>query len=174
MKRSKGRNSYEPKLKLYVGIDNGVSGTIGWSDGINHGQIKVPVFKQQNYTKAKGNISRIDHCFLNDFFKKLHTPGQAIFVIIERPMVNPARFKASISAVRALESTQLILELNSFPYQFIDSKEWQKAMLPKGIKGADQLKKASIDIAKRLFPSVECKPDGDGILMAEYARRNRL
>jgi len=168
MKRVK-RNTIQNKL--YIGIDNGVSGTIGWTDGVTYGQIKTPVFKQQNYTKAKGNISRIDHCYLMNWLKHLKT--NSTFVVIERPMVNPGRFKASISAVRALESTQLILETLSLPYQFVDSKEWQKEMLAKGIKG-DELKKASIQVAKRLFPTVECKPDGDGILMAEWARRSRF
>lgn len=160
--------------KLYIGIDNGVSGTIGWTDGTSSGQIKTPVFKQQNYTKAKGNISRIDHVKLRDLLINLinpDNPNNSTFIVIERPMVNPGRFKASISACRALESAQIILESLLLSYQFVDSKEWQKVMLPKGIKGTDVLKKASIDIAKRLFPKIECKPDGDGILMAEWARR---
>lgn len=172
MKRTKQKSF--SKDKLYIGIDNGVSGSIGWTDGIVKGQIKTPVFKQQNYTKVKGNISRIDHCFLMNWLKDLTTNYSAVFIIIERPMVNPGRFKATISAVRAIESMQLILETLALPYQFVDSKEWQKDMLPKGVKGSDELKKASITVAKRLFPSIECKPDGDGILMAEWARRSNF
>lgn len=172
MRRTKQKSF--SKNKLFIGIDNGVSGSIGWTDGIVNGQIKTPVFKQQNYTKVKGNISRIDHCFLMNWLKDLTKDYSAIFIVIERPMVNPGRFKATISAIRALESAQLILELLSLPYQFVDSKEWQKDMLQKGIKGGPELKKAGIQVAGRLFPNIVCKPDADGILMAEWARRSNF
>ena len=36
-----------------------------------------------------------------------------ILVVLERPMVNPSRFKASKSALRAYEATLIILELIS-------------------------------------------------------------
>jgi len=86
-------------------------------------------------------------------------------------MVNPGRFQASISAMRALEATLNVLEFLELPHQYIDSKEWQKVMLPSGLKGADQMKKASQSIGKRLFPSITCTPDADGLLIAEWARR---
>ena len=35
----------------------------------------------------------------------------------------------------------------------------------------DELKKASSSIGSRLFPTVACTPDADGILMAEWGRR---
>jgi hypothetical protein len=48
-------------------------------------------------------------------------------------------------------------------------------MLPKGVAG-EELKKASLDIGNRLFPMfTEFKhPDRDGLLIAEYARRQNL
>ena len=90
-------------------------------------------------------------------------------------MKNPARFEATCSAMRALEAELTVLELYQVPYIFVDSKEWQRELLPKGIVGAPELKKASLDIGKRLFPEVLLKhPDRDGILIAEYARRKGL
>jgi hypothetical protein len=88
-------------------------------------------------------------------------------------MVNPQRFKASTSALRALEATIIVLEELRLPFQYIDSKEWQKEMLPKGIKGSSELKKASLDIGNRLFPQFKDVKHGDrdGLLMAEYCRR---
>ena len=75
-------------------------------------------------------------------------------------------------AVRAFEATIVALEQLHIPYQYIDSKEWQKALLPKGCKGKE-LKKASHDIATRLFPVITLKKneDADGLLIAEYAKR---
>jgi hypothetical protein len=89
-------------------------------------------------------------------------------------MVNSTRFNASLSAIRALEATLIALEESKLPYEYIDSKEWQKHLLPKGLKGSDELKKASLDIGKRLFPSLELKKDADGVLIAEYLRRKQL
>jgi len=98
--------------------------------------------------------------------------NSGVFCLLERPMVNPGRFKATASALRALEATLIVLERLNIPFQYIDSKEWQRHLLPKGIE-KDELKKAALDVARRLFPSVQTK-DADSLLIAEYARRMRL
>ena len=88
-------------------------------------------------------------------------------------MLNPLRWAASISAARAVEATEIVMDQAKLAYQFIDSKEWQKAMLPSGLEG-DQLKLASFQVGQRLFPGVNVKKDADALLMAEYARRKGL
>lgn len=164
--------------RMYIGIDNGVSGTLGWSgqtqQGFVFGQIKMPVFSQLKYTKAKSNITRVDYNKLYWQLEEIMGLSLSLLAVIERPMINPGRFNASLSAIRALECTQIALENLSIPHRFVDSKEWQKHMLPSGLKGADNLKKASLDIGKRYFPSIKCSPDADGLLMAEWARRTQL
>jgi hypothetical protein len=163
--------------KVYIGIDNGVSGTIGIvsnDESFDVMFINTPVFSQQNYTKKKANINRIDTTALSNL---LMPYKDSSFVLLERPMVNPGRFKATISAIRALEASQIVLETLKIPYQFVDSKEWQKAMLPSGLKGKE-LKSASMDIGCRLFPQftneIKKHKDADGLLMAEYARRQNF
>jgi hypothetical protein len=160
-------------MKTYIGIDNGVSGTIGII--YSHGKtefVKTPVKKEQSYTKKKQEISRV---VIQDLYEILNIPTD-VFALVERPMVNGTRFNASMSAVRALEATLNILELLDIPYQYIDSKEWQKELLPNGVKGSEELKKASKDIGCRLFPQhrelIEKHKDADGILIAEYAKRH--
>lgn len=159
-------------MRTYVGIDNGVSGTIGIIHPAFTKFEKTPVKSEQNYTKTKANISRIDV----DKIYPLLDLGSDVMYLIERPMVNPKRFKATTSALRSLEATLIVLEILNVPYQYIDSKEWQKELLPKGIKGSEDLKKASLDIGCRLFPQhrelIEKHGDADGILMAEYCRRH--
>jgi hypothetical protein len=110
-------------------------------------------------------IHRIDFEHMNWLFQN-NTEG--IRVMIERPMVNPRRFKATVSALRALEATQIVLEINKVPFEFVDSKSWQKELLPHGLHG-DELKSAACDIAKRMF-AMNVK-DADSILIAEYCRR---
>ena len=161
--------------KTIVGIDNGVTGTIGVINGRSGTTfVPVPVVKQQDYTKKKKNVTRIDGPKLIGFFKEQVKFNQDTICLVERPMINPTRFAASISAVRALESTLTIMEAMELPYKYIDSKEWQRKMLPKGVKG-NELKKASHDIGIRLFPQfkelISKHKDADGILIAEYGRQ---
>lgn len=158
--------------KIFIGIDNGTTGTIGVvGDSIQPQFYKTPVKEEQDYTKAKKLVTRLD-CeqfvgILNQYNKN------DIFVACERPMINPTRWTASMTAIRCLEAQLIILEMLAIPYQFIDSKEWQRVMLPKGIKGSDEQKSASKDIGNRLFPLfADFKhPDRDGLLIAEYIRR---
>lgn len=158
---------------IFIGIDNGVSGSIGiiGADGAC-AFIPTPIFKQQNYTKAKKNISRVNYLQLKRELKRYGTPRM---VMLERPMVNPGRFLATASALRALEVTLVALEVLEFPYTFVDSKEWQSYLLPKGTKGPTELKKASMDIGCRLWPllkiHIQKHKDSDGLLIAEHARR---
>lgn len=159
--------------KYYIGVDNGVSGSIGivlW-DGC-YSFSHTPVKKELSYTKEKQWISRVDYSALMEL---LTAPKDDVFVAIERPMINPMRFKASMSACRSLEATLLAVEAKGFPYIYLDSKEWQKAMLPSGLEG-DELKKASLDIGKRTFPNIDWKKfkDADGLLIAEYCKRKGL
>ena len=160
--------------KVFIGIDNGVSGSIGVvGDSIEPLFIKTPVKKEQDYTKAKKISTRLDYSRFMDMLKRYDKND--ISVIMERPLVNPTRFAATASALRCHEAELIMIEIKGCRHQFIDSKEWQKVLLPKGCKGED-LKKASLDIGNRLFPQFEDvkHPDRDGILIAEYARRNNL
>ena len=134
-------------MKIWIGIDNGTTGTIGIID--ESGKVyhfdKTPTIKGQDYTKMKKNISRINSLELKQLLE-MYVPGDDLIVkvLLERPMVNPTRFQSTVTALRAFEATLVIIETLNFPYQFIDSKEWQKELLPKGIKGSEELKKASL------------------------------
>ena len=155
----------------FIGIDNGVSGSIAVLD--EQGKVlryePTPIFRDLNYTKAKAWVNRIDTKLLSAYLQEYRDNCK---VVIERPMTNPGRYKAVISGMRALEATLIVLEGNKMPYSFIDSKEWQKRLLPSGLKG-QELKEASTMVCKRTFPDIEIKKDGDGdsLLIAEYIRR---
>jgi len=154
----------------YIGIDNGATGSVGviFSDGTYDFYI-TPTIKQLSYTKTKQYITRID---FDSFYNLLNSFSESIVKIaIERPMINPVRFAASISAARALESTLIIIEKLSYSFEYVDSKNWQKVILPSGLV-KEELKKASLDIGKRLFPKVQdkFKSDADGILIAQYLK----
>lgn len=163
--------------KLFVGIDNGTSGAIGIvsDDSSIVKWFPTPIKTELSYTKEKQNISRIDFPLL---MKLLETEVLSytvpIRVVMERPRVNPGQFKTTMSAMRSLEATLIVLEELKIPFSYTDSKAWQKELLPSGLKGPE-LKTASKDIGKRLFPQIDFgKSDCDAILIAEYARRKNL
>ena len=155
---------------IFIGIDNGVSGSVGVICGEIKLYVKIPVKKVLNYTKSKQFLHRIDCISLNLFLFDFST--SQTFCMIERPMINPIRFKASVSAIRAMEATMIVLELLKIPYEFIDSKQWQKALLPAGLE-KEELKVASLDVGKRLFPQVNFDgfADADGLMIAEFCKR---
>lgn len=167
-------------MRVYIGIDNGVSGSIGCIRiGKNFravGFIKTPTFSSLDYTKTVRNITRVDRYKLNKYLmnRLRECSVESAQVMIERPMINPGRFRATVSACRAMEATLSVLEDIGLSYIWIDSKEWQTNLLPHKVKGP-ALKKASLDIGVRMFPflreKLEKHKDADGLLIAEYCRK---
>ena len=170
-------------MKTYIGIDNGVSGSVGVIYGSGEIEFyKTPVRTEQSYTKKKQNITRVDYeeliSLIGSVIMNSGDDAKNVKCFLERPFANPTGFKATMSAMRSLEATLIALEFFPIPYEYCDSKQWQKELLPQGIKGTALLKKASADIGCRLFPSIADdiikQHDADGILIAEWARRNNL
>jgi len=165
-------------MRLYIGIDNGTTGTIGVisKDRKVCDCILTPSMKEQSYTKKVKNITRIDHETLYGILST-YDLSNAI-AVLERPLVNPGLFTATISAVRSLESTLCVLERLGVAIQYEDSKKWQKELLGEGIKGSKDLKQSSKCVSQRLFPQhfdvIQKHKDGDGLLLAEYGIRHNL
>lgn len=140
--------------------------------------VATPTKRCRNYQKTEKHLNRVDAEELFDIlYGRVYSPTQAgatAIVLLERPYCNPAGFNASMLAARALEATLVVTDLLGLEYQFVDSKEWQSVMLPKGVIGRDELKKASYDVGKKLFPLVKFKKDADSLLMAEWAKRKGL
>lgn len=182
-------------MKYFIGIDNGVTGSVCVLDenGNCLEYFPTPVQKTLNYTKAKEFITRVKG---DDLGKKLRKYAEDATAVIERPLVNPARWKATVSAIRCDEATRNILEILGIKFIYVDSREWQTPMLPKRTAATklpstatsaekaahkaaadrfkNETKELSLMVAQRLFPSVSFSKDGDAALMAEWARRNNL
>lgn len=164
---------------VYCGVDNGSSGSIGIvSSDTPPFWAATPIKKCRNYQKTEKHLNRVDAERLFDILHdRVYAPMQAgakVLVMLERPYCNPAGFNASMLAARALEATLVVVDLLGLPHRFVDSKEWQSVMLPKGIVGRDELKKASAETGKKVFPSTKFKKDADSLLMAEWGRQKGL
>lgn len=92
----------------------------------------TPIIQALDYTKEIQYLNRINHIELKKWFEKQINFAKQFYkteikpiVILERPMVNPQRFKQSKSALRAFEATLIVLELLQLNYIIIDSKQWQ-------------------------------------------------
>ena len=164
---------------MLISIDNGTTGTIAIFDDSQNLLTfqKMPVRKCKNYQKVSQNISRIEVKKLSQLIVKYignentdTNATTATNAIIERPMINPQRFKASISASRALEAVLIVLEGQSIPYTFVDSKEWQKPLF-EGMEEKDT-KLNSLQKGCELFPAysaiIEKHGDADSALMGYH------
>ena len=116
-------------MRTFIGIDNGVTATIGIVSGDTSPiMAHVPTKKEQNYTKKKDNITRLDAKGFADLIG--HYNPADVMVVMERPMVNPTRFKATTSALRCFEAELTLIEHFGYPHCYVDSKDWQREMLP--------------------------------------------
>jgi hypothetical protein len=168
-------------MKVFIGIDNGVTGSIGVieTDGVitKSAFIATPIRRVRDYTKEEQFFQRIDWPELVKGLSHLvdFNHPDDIIAVIERPMVNPRAFVATKSALRAFEATIIALEYLNISFSYIDSKEWQKEFLSSAFSGRDELKKASLEVGLQLFPSngtfIRKHGDADGLLLAEYTRR---
>lgn len=173
--------------KCVIGIDNGVSGSIC----VIHDSGEVfytptPTFNQLSYQKDVKYFTRVDTKKLKDWLKEKIGESTVLRCYTERPFANPKAFNTTLCAVRAYEATIIVLEELLISYETIDSGEWQKEILPKGIVGTKkskdkkerknqkrEAKRAADDIAHKIFPAIEItfEGGGDGLLIAEWARK---
>ena len=163
-----------------IGIDNGTSGTIGFICGSGYEFYETPVKKTIDFTSSKTkNIHRLDieefSNLLKSFVEKAKKEEESLICYMERPLINPALFQASLIAVRCFEAQITILEDLKISYTVFDSKAWQRKLLPKtNFKDKKLQRKAlkenSKQVAIRLFPKckdlIERHKDGDGLLIA--------
>ena len=159
----------------FLAIDNGVSANgvalLGPADLVKYE--KLPIKNELSYTREERHITRLDSPGFRSLIKGWDLPKSDTLVIMERIMINPARFRASISAARCLEAELVILEEFGFELEYCDSKNWQHILLP-GIVGSDELKKASLTLGQQLFPSIKFKKDADSMLIAYWAKNRAL
>lgn len=165
--------------KIFFGVDNGITGSIGIIHPEQSFFYPAPSYSVQDYTKKKQNISRLDRVEFRKIITYHTRENPNVFILLEHPFWNPMLSpKASKSGVMCLEAQLGIIEQMMIPYEVIPSKKWQKDLLPEGCKGRAQLKKASLDAGIRLFPILEDQirkqKDADGLLIAEWARRQGL
>jgi hypothetical protein len=153
-----------------IAIDNGTSGSVGIIAGPDSTFFATPTKDCLHYSKAGKMHQRIDV----DEFTKALAPFTVMpcHAVIERPFTaGPMFVNTMLLAARAYEASLIVLEGLGIGYETVDSKGWQKAMLP-GVTGSENLKKASRLKGCQLYPHLAAyinkHGDADGILMAHH------
>jgi hypothetical protein len=131
--------------------------------------VPLPIRYELSYTKEEHHITRLDAPKMEQQILKWNLDPTKTLVLMERPMINPTRFRASISAVRCLEAELIVIEKFGLNVEYVDSKQWQRILLP-NIEGSSELKKASLELGKKLFPNLKLKKDADSLLIAYWAK----
>lgn len=174
--KSKGESN-GGRFKTVIFIDNGNTGSMGWYGEAGSGFCLVPVKTRMSHHVKPHKIKAVDgaalSCIISDIIQQAGHGGEGVIVCRERPMINPKRWKASLSASRSDEAETIALEAAGVPFIYVDSKTWQHGTLPSsGTKGvtSSTLKAESMAEGLRLFPEfsalIKKHKDADGILGA--------
>lgn len=169
--------SGDGRFKTVIFIDNGNTGSMGWYGEAGAGFCMVPVKTRMSHHVKPHKIKAVDgpalSAIITDIIQQTGHGGKGVIVCRERPMINPKRWKASLSASRSDEAETIVLEAAGIPFIYVDSKTWQHGTLPSsGTKGvtSSTLKAESMAEGLRLFPEfsalIKKHKDADGILGA--------
>lgn len=141
---------------IYVGIDPGLKGGIAVIT--NDATMAYPYSDETLRNIAQSLTDENARCCL-----------EQVHAMPKQGVSSTFKFGVSYGYIKG------ILEMAGLSYQEIPPQRWKKEF------GLNSDKTASIDVCKRLFPSVSlraterCRTDHDGmaeaLLMAEYARR---
>lgn len=167
-------------MKAYtLGVDNGVTGSwaiVGPGLALTTG---TPT-KDAVLNRAGKMGKRVDVVECIQWVKNAiptDKPGElaSIRAYVERPFTGSAMMiNTTVLAARAFEATIIALEHLGIGYEVVDSRQWQSVMLP-GIKGREDLKRASKAKGIQLYPSlakyINQIGDADGLLIATWGSK---
>lgn len=173
-KKENDLNSKKPH-DCIIAFDNGVTGAVAICNTDNllsFNLSKDYTKKELSYTKIKKNITRIDASKLQSLIKEAVLTAENPIAVIERPMVNPTRFVASCSALRALEATLIVLESFHIPVVYCDSKEWQHKLFGKSPIGdtKENSKKLGLELYPQFADKIN-KQDADALLILHWFKQ---
>lgn len=155
-----------------IGLDNGTTGSLAVYDTeLNVMALhNLPIKNELSFQKQAKHITRIDYPSLCELLTRIKSGENNIHCFMEKPFSGGSRMiNTSILSHRCFEAEIIALEECEIGYTVISSKIWQKNLLPKGIVGSKELKKAALDVAKRLYPYLSDKlsiKNADSVLIA--------
>lgn len=167
-------------MKLYLGIDNSLSGALCLISGSQIvAMTTMPVKEYVPPKKGAKTTREIDIVAVWQWIYDV--TGHAldnVVAMIEKP-TNAKTYRAAEAMAGSFHALRAMCELKNLQWQRITPQSWQKIMLP-GCKKGDT-KPAALKVAKKLWPkenwlaTPRSKVPHDGLvdaaLIAEYRRR---
>jgi hypothetical protein len=164
-------------MKIYIGIDNGVSGAAVAIDDsgkiIDYLVMPIQKARRRNEVDVRAFVKWLSSISANWIAD--------IKVIIEEPGGSKSA-SAAVSMEGSFQALRGALESRRASWERITPRSWQKIMIP-GCK-TGETKPRALECAKRLWPDQDwkatprCKVPHAGLvdaaLIAEYARRTNL
>lgn len=155
-------------------LDNGTSGGYAVMDlnGRLLAAASVPVITEQDYTKMKKQITRLDVKWMLDIIEnRLPDPKKAL-VVLERPYTFKG-YKQVVAAARCHEATLIAFDLANVPKEsitIIDSRAWQRVHFTETQLKDYNTKDLAWAFVARNFPEYANAPEGviDAICIAAY------
>ena len=155
-----------------IGLDNGTTGSLAVYDTeLNVMALHdLPIKNELSFQKQAKHITRIIYPSLCELLTRIKSGENNIHCFMEKPFnAGPRMMNTALISIRCFEAEIIALEECEIGYTVISSKIWQKNLLPKGIVGSKELKKAALDVAKRLYPYLSDKlsiKNADSVLIA--------
>ncbi len=161
--------------KVFIGIDNGVSGALAAINAFSQiiALLPMPIQKAR-----KGN--EIDVAAVWRWIDDLGA-REGITAILEEPGGSKSA-KAATSMAGSFHALRTILTLKGIRWHRVTPQKWQREMFP-GCKAGDT-KPRALELSRRLWPddgflaTPRCKTAHDGLidaaLLAEWARKEGI
>ena len=170
-KRNLDAPSFKPlksKRPLYIGIDPGMEGGIGWVGGVENA-MPMPTIK----TKPRS----LDLPAVKELFISLKFAWKNVYVTIEKAQAMPKQGVVSMFNYGMAYGQLLgVLAALNIPYIEVRPTEWKNKVL----KGTKKDKPAAVKYCKMRYPEIDLLPgkkqkphDGmaDAICLAEYCKK---
>lgn len=166
--------------KIYVGIDNGLSGAVAFlfDDGVE--LFKMPLLEV-------GKKTLIDDLMLRQTIlaATFGPPAKPVHVTFEQGQLQPAfGCKVNFSQGYSFGVIATVMRQNNWACTALNPKDWMKEMHLGVRKAGMDTKSASLEACRRLYPTVSLlptprctKPDdgmAEALLMATWAKRHNL
>ncbi len=152
---------------IWIGIDNGVSGSIGI---ISPTGTKMVHAREYTRKKKRGGLE-LDAAAFKDLILQDGIPHG---VVLERPFTGQHR-NVVVSAAHFDSVARTVMELNGIPFIQVDSTDWQRPLLKivrkKGVHA--DTKRVSMEAGVLRWPSlraqIEDQGDADALFLAVHA-----
>lgn len=166
---------------VYVGIDNGSTGSIGYMAGTYTSLLPMSKLCRRYTGNKKGTGLELDPLEFYRYISNIQKEhGKIRMLAIEKPFTNPGQVMTMVAARGMFSAIQAILEILAVPYIVVGAQEWQKKFLNGEVtatanKGEKETKLRSRILGSQRWPEladpIKHQKDADALWLALHAKQ---